>query len=257
MLIVVILAILLAFAYWGYKKGLLKIAVSVISLIVSILLTTIIAPIITNTIKDNSTIDENLAQYFYETISSNESVQGYLKSNELANQTVDTSSLNQIAGKVNEIVRQVGEKFDLPESIVDALDDESSSEILKATAEYGNTSVNDIAVHLVALSLSNIVFNALVYVVILIVLYLIFRLLLIFTNIIERIPFVDEANNALGLLLGLCEGVLVVWLLFIVITAMGNTTLGAQLLTEINDNSFLAFLYNNNLLSAILLKRVA
>ena len=66
MLVVIILAILVGFAIWGYAQGVLKIALSIVSLIASILITTIFAPIITEAIKNNSDSDALPAFNYFE-----------------------------------------------------------------------------------------------------------------------------------------------------------------------------------------------
>jgi len=256
MLVVIILAILVGFAIWGYAQGVLKIAISIVSLIASILVTTIFAPIITEAIKNNSDLDNKMEQSFYEILGENEAVNSYLTSNELANQTVDTSKLTQISDKMNEIIEQIGEKFELPDSLVKALSNNSSSDMASTMSEYGTTSVRDITLHIAATSLTNIVFNALVYMILIVVLYIIIRMILAFTNILAKIPFVEGANQILGAAVGLCEGLIIVWLFFIVITALGNTEFASNLLLDINENAILAFLYNHNPLNTLLLTRI-
>lgn len=256
MLVVILLAILAGFAIWGYTQGMLKIAVSIISLIASILITTIFAPVITNMIKNNSQFDEKMQEGFYEMLSNNEEVNAYLSSDELAGQSVDTTKLTQISDKMNEIVEQIGEKFELPDVLVDALKDNSSNEMLSTMSEYGTTSIRDITLNIAASRLTDIVFNALMYVIILVILYIIIRMCLVFTNVLSKLPLVGETNKILGSVVGLCEGLIVVWLFFIIITAFGNTEFASNLLVDINENPILAFLYNYNPLNTLLLERI-
>jgi len=256
MLVVIIVALLLGFAFWGYNQGLIKIAVSVVALIASILITTLFAPLITELIKKNTDIDEKMSQSFYELLDENEEVRTYLASNELANQTVDTSGLQTISSKVDEIVEGIGEKFELPEIIVKALDKNTKSDLKDDDILVGTTSVREFTLHLVAAGLADIVFNALVYVIILAILYIVIRLILVFTNILAKLPIIGKLNHILGAGLGLCEGLIAVWILFIIITAFGNTEFAGKLLLEINDNSFLAFIYNHNPLSTLLIERI-
>ena len=256
MLLIVILALLIGFAFWGYKQGILKIAVSIISLIASILITTIFAPIITKAIKENTQIDEKISDVIYEMLDENESVNQYLSSNEVANQTIDTSTVSQFYTKLNDIVNQIGEKFELPSAIVNALDNNSATDVLETMTEYEITSVREITLRLAAKSLGNVVFNALIYIIILVVLTIVFKSLVIFTNMLERIPIVNKTDDVLGAFLGLCEGLIAVWLLFILITAFGNIEFASNLLLQIGDNKFLSFIYNNNPLNYLLLVRI-
>ena len=52
---------------------------------------------------------------------------------------------------------------------------------------------------------------------------------------------------------GLIEGLIIVWLAFAVVTAAGNSSWAADLLAQIHDNSFLEFVYNNNLIIKMIL----
>ena len=52
---------------------------------------------------------------------------------------------------------------------------------------------------------------------------------------------------------GLIEGLIIVWLAFAVITATGNSSWAADVLAQIHANSFLEFIYNNNLIIRMIL----
>ena len=83
-----------------------------------------------------------------------------------------------------------------------------------------------------------------VFVVISIVLIIIVSLL----DIISKLPGINMINKWGGLLVGACKGILIVWILFILITAFASTELGGKLFTEINSNPVTSYVYNHNYL---------
>ena len=73
-------------------------------------------------------------------------------------------------------------------------------------------------------------------------------------GIAARLPVLHGINKMAGLALGLVEGVLVVWVLFLAITAFSTTTLGGELLVMISDSSLLSWIYRKNFLFLFLKK---
>lgn len=73
-------------------------------------------------------------------------------------------------------------------------------------------------------------------------------------GIAARLPVLHGINKMVGLALGLVEGVLVVWVLFLAITVFSTTTLGGELLVMISDSSFLSWIYRKNFLFLFLKK---
>ena len=76
------------------------------------------------------------------------------------------------------------------------------------------------------------------------------------TGLIGMLPVIHQANQIGGLLCGLIEALIVVWVMFTVITALGGTTQMSQLIGQIHDNVVTDFIYNNNPIMKMLLKAV-
>ncbi len=70
-------------------------------------------------------------------------------------------------------------------------------------------------------------------------------------DIIAKLPGIDTINHAGGLAVGLLEGLVVVWILFLVITLCQGGEWGGQMMDEIQNNPLLELLYENNLLEQI------
>lgn len=67
-------------------------------------------------------------------------------------------------------------------------------------------------------------------------------------GIVSYLPILHGLNKTAGLLLGFAEGVVLVWIFFVVITVCASTSVGGQLLKMTAQSSILSWLYRNNLL---------
>ena len=67
-------------------------------------------------------------------------------------------------------------------------------------------------------------------------------------GIVSHLPIPHGLNKTAGLLLGFAEGVVLVWIFFVVITVCASTSVGGQLLKMTAQSSILSWLYRNNLL---------
>ena len=74
----------------------------------------------------------------------------------------------------------------------------------------------------------------------------IIRLVLGALSVFRHLPVFGYADHLLGLLLGLVQGLLIVWGLFLVLSLFAATQAGAQLMNEIHGSAFLSTLYNLN-----------
>ena len=67
-------------------------------------------------------------------------------------------------------------------------------------------------------------------------------------GIVSHLPILHGLNKTAGLLLGFAEGVVLVWIFFVVITVCASTSVGGQLLKMTAQSGILSWLYRNNLL---------
>ena len=74
------------------------------------------------------------------------------------------------------------------------------------------------------------------------------QIIISIADIVSRLPLIKQINKTGGLLAGFLKGLIVVWVFFIAMTMFCETEFAKTVFAYINDNSFLAFLYNNNLI---------
>ncbi len=70
-------------------------------------------------------------------------------------------------------------------------------------------------------------------------------------DIVAKLPVLKQINKTGGLLVGLVEGVLRVWVIFIVLDMFAATQWGNTLLVMVHSNEFVKMLYENNWLYVI------
>ena len=70
-------------------------------------------------------------------------------------------------------------------------------------------------------------------------------------DIVAKLPVLHQINSTAGLLVGLADGLLKVWIVFIVLDLFADTEWGSLILALISQNEFLASLYQNNILLTI------
>lgn len=131
------------------------------------------------------------------------------------------------------------ESLPLPQSIKDqmeAFNNENGYMKLGAT-DFGSYIINYFA---------SLIMNILAFVVTLLVCWLIIRLILGALAVFSHLPILGAADRMLGAVLGLIQGVLIVWGLFLILSMFATTQIGAQLMLEINNSPMLSVLYNMN-----------
>ena len=88
--------------------------------------------------------------------------------------------------------------------------------------------------------------QAVIFLVVLAFLAQIFRLLFASIKVITKIPIIHGLDSFVGMLVGIAEGVLMVWALFIVIEKYDIAGYSAEWLTQIANDEILSYFYMKN-----------
>lgn len=220
---VCVIATLVLFTLIGFKKGMLKMLVSLASILVVTILTVIFAPKLSEYLKENTEwdnyIEERTQEYFAE--------KGYLKSEE---EIYDSEKLKDLP---------------LPKIFLEAIDKKLSDNAQSIAQSYNKAIVSTSA---------SLLFNVIVYIAMFAILCIILIAVKMILRVLEKIPVIKEVNKTMGLLIGFLQGILVVWAAFMLITTFANNTFGTYFFDCINENGFLSFLYDNNLMMNFTIK---
>ena len=209
----------------GYKRGFLKIVVSLVSTLLCIVLVMFISPSVSKWIQESTPLRETVQQKCVEWIvPDGESVENLLQ--------MDLSRENEIT---------LIESADLPEVLQNMLLENNNSE---AYAALGAETFGEYIGAYVAKVIADVV----AFLVTFIAVFIIIRIVLGMLKIVDKIPLVGGTNRLLGGAIGAAMGIFIIWILFIVITLLYNTPLGVTCLEDIAESKILTKLYDSNVL---------
>ena len=101
--------------------------------------------------------------------------------------------------------------------------------------------------------LTNIILNALGFFITFIVAAVGIAVLCFVLDLLSKLPVLHQINTVAGVAMGALEGLVILWIVFIVITMLSSTGFGQACMTMISESKILSFLYDSNILSKILL----
>ena len=244
MLLIGVILILGIFAIIGWRKGVIKIVLSLAAMIVTIVASVVIAPVATSSIKRGTNIDENqeIDNYFAE-------------GNELP-VNIDTSQIANYIESMNVMIGEISDKVNLPESMTNTLKEIPESEIMGIVEDYSSTSVKELTLKIISVRLADIVLTAIVYILIMVVVFIALRIIISATGIVRRLPVIKQADKIGGVVVGFIEGIVVVWIFFTIVTAISGTETASNILLQIHGNTFLEALYNYNPITRVLFSTI-
>lgn len=88
--------------------------------------------------------------------------------------------------------------------------------------------------------------QALIFLVVLAFLFQIFKLVIVSLKILTKLPVIHFLNGFLGMVVGIAEGIVVVWALFIVITKYDVAGQSVKWIAQIAENDILFYIYRMN-----------
>lgn len=220
-LICAVIFTLLIMAYVGYSKGLIKIVLSLVMTIVAMIGAIVLLGPVSNVVENTK---------MYETIE--EKAQDYVEKH--IEKELNKASLEE--------QNQAIKKLKLPKAVEKNLISDNNESAMQSLG------VSTFAKY-VAKKLTAIIINALTVLCLYLILKLILRLVVNIFDIVSKLPVLNGLNRSAGMCVGLLQGLLLIWVACMFLTALGSTSFGADALKTIGENSFLSFLYNNNILT--------
>ena len=117
-------------------------------------------------------------------------------------------------------------------------------------SSYDSLAVNTFKEYVVAY-LTDVVLNAVVYILLFMVISILMKTLVEVLNIVTKLPVIHTFNMAGGALIGFAQAILIIWLLCMVVTIFSSTSWGQTVCKAIADNGVLSMIYDNNLIQNI------
>lgn len=222
-LLVIVVAIISINGLIGRRAGFIKTIFSMLSIIVAIILTIWISPSVNKTLSHNKTFHQKITQ------------------------SIDKMLTLQMEDKKQADEASIIENLPIPKSLKKSLLKNNTKENYNAMAignfkEYINA------------YLTNIVINAISFIITFLIALTVLWIVSIMLNIISKLPLLNAVNKTAGLAVGLIQGLVIVWVLFIFLTAFSGLEFGATAMGMVSESKFLSILYNNNLLLGFVIR---
>lgn len=235
-LLILALAIIGVFAFIGWRVGFVKSVFSLVSTIAVIIITILVSPIVSNMLKDSEKISGG--------------IQTKLES------VIDLSGIaeNLSADEEKDPLAFI-DGLELPDSIKDTIKDSLTTtmeEKKEDAADFVGDKLGSLEVYICEL-LTNIILNALGFFITFIVAAVGIAVLCFVLDLLSKLPVLHQINTLFGVAMGAVEGLVILWIFFVVITMLGSTGFGQSCMTMISESKILSFLYDSNILSKILL----
>lgn len=224
-LFLVLLVILALFMIQGFRKGLVRTAVSMVFFIIVIVVSSWLNPHISDFIRENTEWQEKL-----ETQCSEILFQGLEEQMDLS----ANSQANFIEG------------LPLPETMKEKLVENNAPEV------YQQLAAESFADY-IASYLSRGIINGIAFLISFIVTIVIVKMILYAVDILTELPVIGMVNRLAGMALGALQGILWIWIAFLVLSLLYDTSVGAYLVSVIREDPVLAMIYDGNYLMRIIM----
>lgn len=208
----------------GYKRGLVKIIASLLATLVCIVLVFLISPSVSKWIQESTPLRETVKNKCIELF--------------LPDETTEEEALQT---EIREEQRSLIEGADIPDVIKKMLVANNHN------VAYATLGVQTFSEYIGAY-IAKVIADILAFLITFIAVFIIVRIALGMLNIVDKIPLVGGANHLVGGILGAGIGILIIWILFIVITLLYNTSLGVACMKGISESEILTKLYDSNIL---------
>lgn len=223
-LFIIVVVLLILCTLNGYRRGFIKTSISMLFVIIAIILVSIVTPYISNFLQQKTPL------------------YNYVKEKSMESFEVPENQTEEV--KVTDQVSLI-ENLELPKSLKKLLIENNNKEVYQLLSASGFSDY-------IGSFLAKMAVNAAAFVVTLL-LVLSFLWMSVFTlDIIANLPVIHGVNKIAGIFIGFLQGLVVVWIGFLVLTIFSNTDWGRSAFILINKNSLLAFLYNNNYLLTVI-----
>lgn len=219
---VIILAVIVLFVFNGVKRGMIRSAFSLISVILTLLLGTALNPYMTKFLTENTPIYHTVQKKCEESLLEN---------------LQDAFEEQWTKEEENQFITNLP----LPENVIRILTENNNSEhyqqvLAQTFGEYLSHSIAKIAVSSISMICSFILIS------------IFMNLIAGMLDVIFSLPVLSFLNRIGGAVLGMVQGVFFVWVCFLVITLFWDAGWAKEAVALIRENEITGLLYEHNIL---------
>ncbi len=245
----------------GYKKGFLRIAFSLASWLIAIVLVITINPYVTGALERYTGIDETIEARVEDYLREKEKKALY-GDEEAEGETEEDVKEDKPAEKREEKQKEKGiseedyesliseDVLELPAVVVDFLRDgvvKSVDDMVEESGIYTS----------VATGIAHFILQGIAFLITWIIVWAILGIAEESLKIVSHIPVLGRVNKTLGLFMGALKVLLLVWLFFYIISLCCTTEFGKLCIAQIKASAVLTWLYENNLLLELVISLAA
>lgn len=234
MLLVVVLVILAGFGLHGYIRGMVRVVFSLLAVFLTIGFATLLTPYIFEFFQTQTplydTIQEKCTEYLQD------------RAEEVLYQEKEKTDSKR--KKKNELII-LGIKA--PKELQDFLAENSAEQAVDLFQIKG-------LYKKVGKFLAEQILQRGAWVLSFILISIAMMILIHLLDLVSKLPGVNGINHLGGLAIGLVQGLVVVWILFLFVILLQDSEWGQQMLNSIQENFFLKLLYENNIIEQIIIK---
>lgn len=237
---VLVAVYLIGMILYGHYRGFIRLAVSLLSLVIALTAVSAAMPYVTDWLKNDTS--------FYESVKAGaERMAGFSDEPEIEEGAEGESAPED----VQEPSAMAGiEDLTLPEQLKRLLTENNTEEVYE---RLGVSAFQDY----VGGYLADMMLRILVFVALFLVIFIGLRILVVWLDLIAKLPIFSGLNQIAGAILGGVEGLIFVWIGCLVLTLFSGTGPGLQVMGQIDASAWLSWLYDHNLLSYLVVGLLA
>ncbi len=244
--LICVIGILAIAAYTGWRKGVIRIVVSLVSLLVTIIATIAFAPAVETLLKEHTGVYNTLENKIYSAVIKDEQINN-ATSQVVGAQAEMVSQYDESSEEISAYIDAITETINLPENVAVKIK-QTISNVGDLSLNSSMNTVKDQVLIVLASRFTAFLYSVIVHIVVFVIVLILLRILLVVTDVVGRLPIIKQANHIGGCIAGVLEGLFIVWCLFTIVSLAGRTGFGASIIANINDNSFLSWINDNNII---------
>ncbi len=212
----IIVGIIALCVIFGYKKGLTGSILKIISFILALIIAFVLYKPVASYIIENTDWDDN----------------------------IEKTIVEMLAGEVEEKGKIEQESTNLPDIIVNYINDALEQTVGKTKTEVLQET---------AVGIATTIINAGAFIAVLIIARILLIVVRLFAKFITDLPIIKQVDKTGGIIYGIVEGLVIIWVIVSIISFMSPVMEGSGIVEAINKSFLGGILYNNNLLLKIIL----
>jgi len=215
-ILLIVILILILSVLNGYRQGLIKAVFSMFIMVIALFLASQLMPVLGKALQKTpvyTVINQSIESTIVSTI------------------TVPTDKVTEQVDVINELP--------LPGFLQNALIENNNSQI------YDALGINDFTAY-ISNYLTCLILNAISFIILLIAIFIILKIIGHALNLISKLPLLNGINKIGGIVLGLVNGLIMLWIACVIITIFAGTSWAQYIFQSINDSAVLRLIYNNN-----------